>query len=276
MRRVATVGPVTMVSPAAAGPELGDLLRYWRRSRRMSQLDLANQAETTARYVSFVETGRANPSRHMVIRLAEALQVPFRERNDLLLAAGFAPRYAQRPLDAAPLRHLHAALDAMLAQHEPYPAVLMDRGWSILRGNQGARRLFGTLLAPAPLPADPNVLRLMIAPGPVRDAVLNWPAVVTGLLGRVRREAVGGVLDAGTAALVEELVRLPEVALLAAADNAPPEEPVIDVRFRVDGVRLAFFSLLTTVGTPADVTAQELRVEAFFPADDATRAAWVS
>ena len=266
-----------MISPAISPttPGLGDLLRYWRRNRRMSQLDLANQAETTARYVSFVETGRANPSRHMVLRLAQALQVPFRERNELLLAAGFAPRYAQRPLASAPLRHLHAALDALLAQHEPYPAVLMDRGWTVLRANEGASRLFGTLTAPAPLPDAPNVLRLMIGPGPVRDAVLNWPVVVTSLLGRVRREAVGGVLDSGTAALVEELVRLPEVATLDAADD-PPQEPVIDVRFCFGGARLAFFSLLTTVGTPADVTAQELRVEAFYPADDATRTGWAS
>jgi transcriptional regulator with XRE-family HTH domain len=271
---VATVGAVTMVSPPIA-PHLGDLLRYWRRSRRMSQLDLANQAETTARYVSFVETGRANPSRQMVLRLADALEVPFRERNGLLLAAGFAPRYAERPLDSAPLRHLHAALGALLAQHEPYPAVLMDRGWSVLRANQGAQRLFGTLMAPAPMPAEPNVLRMMIGPGPVREAVLNWPAVVAALLGRVRREAVGGVLDERTAALLRELTGLPEVAAVPVRDG-PPEEPVIEVQFRFGAARLAFFSLLTTVGTPADVTAQELRVEAFYPADDATRDAWTA
>lgn len=251
---------------------IGDLLRYWRGTRRISQLDLANQAETTARYVSFVETGRANPSRHMVLRLADALDVPFRERNELLLAAGFAPGYPHRPLESAPLRHLHSALDSMLAHHEPYPAVLMDRAWTVLRGNAGARRLFGTFLDPLPRPA--NILRMIIAPGPVREAVLNWPAVVTGLLGRVRREAVGGVVDPATVALLAELRGLPEVAALDLAAG-PPQEPVIDVRFDVHGVPLAFFSLLTTVGTPADVTAQELRVEAFYPADDRTREAWL-
>jgi transcriptional regulator with XRE-family HTH domain len=258
--------------PATAG--LGDLLRHWRGARRMSQLTLAVEAATTARYVSFVETGRANPSRDMVIRLATALDVPFRERNALLVAAGYAPRYAEVPLGDAALRHLDAALTAMLAHQEPYPAVIMDRGWNVLRANAGAARLFGGLLHPEPMPVPTNVLRLMIGPGPVRDAVLNWEAVVVTLLARVRREAVGGVLDPATSALLAELSALPEVAAVRQGD--PPTEPVLDVRFRFGARDLAFFSLLTTVGTPVDLTSQELRVEEFFPVDDATRKAWAT
>ncbi len=260
---------VTSVPVAA---DFGAVLRHWRSVRRMSQLDLAVEARTTPRYVSFVETGRANPSREMVSRLADALDVPFRERNALLVAAGFAPRYPELPLDCAALRHVNAALGTMLAHHEPFPAVVLDRGWTVLRANAGAQRLFGGLAHPEPLPEPANVLRLMIGPGPVRDSVLNWESVVATLLARVRREAVGGVLDAGTAALLNELVRRPEVAAIGQAE--PPAEPVLDVRFRFGGHHLTFFSLLTTVGTPIDLTSQELRVECFFPVDDATREIW--
>jgi transcriptional regulator with XRE-family HTH domain len=258
--------------------EFGGLLRWWRAERRMSQLDLASEAMTTPRYVSFVETGRAQPSRQMVVRLARALDVPLRERNGLLLAAGFAPLYAKGRLDAPQLARVETALRSMLAQHEPFPAVVMDRGWDIVRVNDGARRLFGALFAPAPLPDEGNnVLRLMIEPGPVRGHVANWIDVVPALLDRARREAVGGVLDATTAALVEGLRARPEVAaLLASPDPMAPTAPVIDVQFALDGTTLSFFSVISTLGTPTDVTAQELRLEAFFPSDEATRDAWTA
>lgn len=243
--------------------ELGDLLRHWRRVRRMSQLDLAIEARTTARYVSFVETGRASPSRDMVGRLAVALDVPLRERNGLLVAAGYAPRYADRPLDDDGLRQVNAALEMMLAQHEPFPAVVMDPAWTVLRANGGARRLFGGLLDPLPVPSPANVLELILGAGPVRDSVLNWEPVAATLLARVRREAIGGVVSPAVAA------RLPDVADV-------PAEPVLEVRFRFAGRAVAFFSLLTTVGAPTDVTSQELRIEAFFPADDATRSWWLA
>ena len=257
----------------AAG--LGDLLRHWRAVRRISQLDLASVAGTTPRYVSFVETGRARPSREMVLRLARALDVPLRERNGLLLAAGFAPLYPVAPLGSAQLGRVEAALTSMLDQHEPYPAVVMDRGWNVLRANRGARLLFGRLLAPDPMPEPANVLRLMIEPGPVRRSVLNWAAVVNALLERAGREAVGGVFDRDTADLVRRLRARPDVAEVL-ADPVPtaPTVPVIDVRFAVDDEVVELFSVVSTIGTPVDVTAQELRVEAFFPADGDTRAAW--
>jgi transcriptional regulator with XRE-family HTH domain len=259
-----------------AGSGFGALLRWWRAERRMSQLDLAAEAMTTSRYVSFVETGRAQPSRQMVVRLARALDVPLRERNGLLLAAGYAPLYRRDRLDAPQLARVETALQSMLAQHEPFPAVVMDRGWHIVRVNDGARRLFGALFAPAPLPDEGNnVLRLMIEPGPVRDRVVNWPDVAPALLERARREAVGGVLDVDTAALVERLRALPDVArVLVAPEAVAPTAPVVDVRFALDGTTLSFFSVISTLGTPTDVTAQELRLEAFFPSDDATRQAW--
>lgn len=259
--------------------ELGDLLRHWRAVRRRSQLDLASEAGTTPRYVSFVETGRARPSRQMVLRLARALGVPLRERNGLLLAAGYAPVYPLAPLDSPQLRRIEVALRSMLAQHEPFPAVVMDRGWNVLRANDGATALFGGLLAPEPMPDPANVLRLMIEPGPVRRSVVNGDEVVPALLERASREAVGGVFDRVTAELVERLRAQPDVAALAAGpagEGAAPAStvPVIDVRFRWDDVVLSFFSVVSTVGTPIDVTTQELRVEAFFPSDEATGDVW--
>lgn len=255
-----------------SGQTLGDLLRYWRRTRGTSQLDLASAAATTPRYVSFVETGRAHPTRHMVVRLARALDVPLRERNGLLLAAGYAPSYPHAELEAPELAQVSTALTAMLTRHEPFPAVVLDRGWNVLRANKGATRLFGGLLAPAPLPDPPNVLRLMIEPGPVRNAVLNWTQVAPALLDRARREAVGGVLDLATAELVRELRALPELA--AAGEPSTTSTPVLDVRFRWQDTEFAFFSVVSTIGTPIDITAQELRVEAFFPADETTSTEW--
>lgn len=265
----------TVTSSGSGG--IGALLRWWRAVRRMSQLDLASAAMTTPRYVSFVETGRAQPSRQMAVRLARALEVPLRERNGLLLAAGYAPLYRQSGLEAPELARVETALASMLAQHEPFPAVVMDRGWNIVRVNGGARRLFSALFAPAPLPDEANnVLRLMIEPGPVRDHVANWPDVVVSLLERARREAVGGVLDADTAALVERLQARPDVVAITTSAPETPTAPVIDVRFTLDGATLGFFSVISTLGTPTDITAQELRVEAFFPSDDTTRQAWTS
>lgn len=250
--------------------DFGELLRRWRGVRRTSQLELASAAGTTPRYVSFVETGRSQPSRQMVVRLARALDVPLRERNDLLLAAGFAPLYPLGSLEGPELELVQRALASILDQHEPFPAVVMDRRWNVLRANGGAAWLFGSLLHPAPVPDDANVLRLMLEAGPVRDAVRNWDDVAPALLDRARREAVGGVLDPETSALVDRLGPHGVVC----TDGARSGGPVIDVQFEVGDDVLSLFSVVSTVGTPVDVTAQELRIEAFFPSDDATRHAW--
>ena len=260
-----------------AGTELGELLRHWRRVRGKSQFELALDATTTPRYVSFVETGRAQPSRQMVVRLAGALDVPLRERNGMLLAAGYAPLYTAGTLDGPELDCVRDAIRAMLAQHEPFPAVVMDRAWTVLQANGGARRLFGTLYAADPLPDPANVLELMIAPGPVRDAVVNWSDVVPALLERCRREAVGGVLDGETSKRIARLRELPDVtALLHDVAPGTGAVPVINVVFAFGASELGFFSVVSTIGTPVDVTAQELRVEAFFPADAVTHEAWTA
>jgi transcriptional regulator with XRE-family HTH domain len=261
-----------MTSPRTA---FGELVRYWRRVRSMSQLDLAAAAATTPRYMSFVETGRARASRDMVLRLAAAMDVPLRDRNGLLVAAGFAPIYPEHDLDHPEIERVMAAVERVLDRHAPYPAVVMDRRWDVVRVNTGAARLFAGLCAPEPVPDPANVLRLMLEPGPVRAAVENWDEVAPALLERARREAVGGVMDLTTAELVQRLRTGDDAAVFAAAPRSiAPLIPIVDVQFTYGDSTLRWFSVISTIGTPVDITAQELRIESFFPADDETAARW--
>lgn len=259
-------------STASDSTTFGDLVRYWRRLRAMSQLDLAAAAATTPRYMSFVETGRSQPSRDMVLRLAVALDVPLRDRNGLLVAAGFAPLYPEHDLEHPAMEQVMEALRRMLDQHAPYPAVVMDRGWNVVRVNAGAERLFTGLCAPDPVPEPANVLRLMLEPGPVRSAVRNWDRVAPSLLERAHREAVGGVMDLATAELVQQL-RAGADAVTTPRSIAPLV-PIVEVEFAYGDGTLRWFSIISTIGTPVDITAQEVRLEAFFPADEETAARW--
>jgi transcriptional regulator with XRE-family HTH domain len=261
-------------SIATRDTNLGDVVRFWRRARGMSQLDLAVAAATTPRYMSFVETGRSQPSREMVLRLAVALDVPLRERNGLMMAAGFAPIYSERELDDPAIEKVRWALDRMLDQHAPYPAVVMDRGWNVVRVNSGAARLFAGLCAPDPVPDPANVLRLILEPGSVRSAVENWREVAPALLERARREAVGGVMDVTTAELIQRVRTGADAAVFDTPRSIAPLVPVIDVAFTFGDRSLRWFSVVSTIGTPVDVTAQELRFEAFFPSDEETATSW--
>jgi transcriptional regulator with XRE-family HTH domain len=251
---------------------IGVLLRQWRKSRRLSQLALAAEATVSLRHLCFIETGRARPSRTMVLRLAEALDVPLRERNALLLAAGFAPMYYESALDGPELAAVRGALDAILGQQEPFPAVVMDRDWNIRQTNVAATTLFERLGAGhSGPPGEPNVLRMMLHPEGVRRYVVNWPDVAEALIRRVRREAVGGVTDERARRLLGEVLAYPGVPQPPAAADDKPLLPVVPVRFARDGAEFAYFSTVTTLGTAQDITLQELRIECFHPADEATR-----
>jgi len=254
--------------------DVGPLLQHWRKARRLSQLALAAEAAVSIRHLCFVETGRANPSRTMVLRLAEVLDVPLRERNTLLLAAGFAPVYQESKLDAPALAAVRGALEAILAQQEPYPAVVMDRDWDIRHANKAASRFFGFLQTghAASPPGPANVLRMMFHPDGVRRYVTNWPDVAEALVRRARREAIGGVTDERAQRILHEVLAYPGVPVsLASLDAAVPLPPVVPVRFARGDRQFDFFSTVTTLGTPQDVTLQELRIECFFPANNATR-----
>jgi transcriptional regulator with XRE-family HTH domain len=237
----------------------------------LSQLALANEAEVSARHICFLENGRAKPSREMIVLLATVLDVPLRERNDLLLAAGFAPVYKETALDAPELLPVHQALTAILRKQEPFPAVVMNRRWDVLETNAAAKRFFGYLLGESAAAAPNNVLHMMFDPLAVRPYVSNWQEVAESLLRRVQREAVAGMKDAAVEQLLSALLSYPgvprrwskpslEVALV----------PVIPVRFCKDGNVFNFFSAITTLGTPQDITLQEVRIECFFPADEGT------
>jgi transcriptional regulator with XRE-family HTH domain len=250
---------------------VGELLKQWRRIRRKSQLDLALDARVTQRHVSFVETGRANPSREMLLTLADALDIPFRARNDLFLAAGYAPVYRETNLEDEEMSLARFALDRILEQHEPFPAVVMDRRWNLVRTNRGAERLFGSLIDLGAIPPPANVLRLMFDPRWIRPAIANWQDVAHALIQRVHREAVGGVPEPQTLELLEELLGAPGVpADWRQVDVALPLTPVIPIEFRAAGETLRYFSMVTTLGTPVDITLQELRIESFFPGDAST------
>jgi transcriptional regulator with XRE-family HTH domain len=254
--------------------EVGSLIAYWRNLRRKSQLALATEADVSPRHVSFIESGRANPSREMVLLLARVLDVPLREQNRLLTAAGFAAAYRESELTAPQLAVVKQALDAILAQHEPYPAVVLDRRWNVTGTNAAADAFFGFLLAGQAAPAPANVLRLIFHPEGLRRWIANWDDVAESLLQRVHREAVGQVVDDELRALIAEVCAYPGVPdKWKRPDLATQLLPILPIRFERDGKRFAYFSTVTTLGTPVDVTSQEARVECFFPVDEETRRA---
>jgi transcriptional regulator with XRE-family HTH domain len=252
---------------------VGRLLKHWRQLRHKSQLTLALEAEVSPRHLGFIEIGRARPSREMLLTLAGALDVPLRERNELLLAGGFAPVYHETDLSEPSMAAAKQAVDRILQHQEPFPAVVMDRRWNILQANDAASRFFGQFVDLAAEPSPLNVLKLMFDPEKVRPFVRNWESVAEALIQRLHRETVGGVVDEGTALLLEELLRYPDVPQrwrIADLGNAP--SPLLPIEFQTGDTILRYFSTVTTLGTPRDVTLQELRIECFFPADAETEA----
>ena len=247
-------------------------LRWWRQRRGFSQLDLAGAADTTQRHVSFLESGRAGPSREMILRLAAALDLPLRQQNALLLAAGFAPAWRQSDLSAPDLARVASALDFMLAQQEPYPAFVADRRWTLLRANAGAGRLTEFLVGPAPAsPAEPvNLAVALVDPDGLRPFIVNWEEVALYFLRGVQADAIADGTPE-TAELLERLLGFPDLpALSRALPQGDALAPVLSIHFRRGETSLHLFTTIATLGTPHDVTLQEIRIECFFPLDDAT------
>ncbi len=244
---------------------LGHLLRYWRQQRGKSQLDLSLDAGVSQRHISFVESGRSVPSREFLLILSRALDIPLRERNLLLLASGYAPIYAESAWDAPEMAVVTRAIERMLKQQEPYPALLLDRYWNVLKTNEAAPRFFGSFVDLAARKSPRNLLHLMFDPDGLRPFVEGWEDVASGLLQRVHREAAGHVLDQKTIDLLNELRKYPGVRQLSTPAKSPGA--VLPLTFVKGAVRWSFFSLITTVGTPRSITAQELRIESMFPAE---------
>jgi transcriptional regulator with XRE-family HTH domain len=253
-------------------------LRWWRKRRGWSQLELAGRADVSQRHVGFLELGRASPSREMVMRLAAALDVPLRQQNSLLLAAGFAPVWHETDFAAPALAEVRQALDYMMAQQEPFPAVV-DRHWNLLKANSGAARLVEFLVGPLAPDANVNLADALVAPDVLRPFLVNWTDVVRYFIRSVEADATADA-SAGTAALLERLLQYRGVreALKGGLVDAAPS-PVLPMHFRKDAVSLRLFTTIATLGTPQDVTLQELRVECFFPMDAETAStlrAWAS
>jgi transcriptional regulator with XRE-family HTH domain len=255
--------------PAAAArtppAHIGDHLREWRQRRHLSQLDLAGDAEISARHLSFVETGRAAPSRDMVLRLAERLEVPLRERNVLLVAAGFAPAFPQRSLDDPALKSARAAIDLVLKAHEPNPALAVDRHWNMVSANRMVTPLLEGI-APDMLAPPLNVMRLSFHPKGLAPCTVNLAEWCGHLLERLHRQCEAAA-DAHLVRLYDELKSYPIPARAGplAADNV-----AIPFKMRFGGEILSFISTTMIFGTPMDITLSELALETFFPADDLT------
>lgn len=255
-----------------ARPSVGELLREWRHRRNRSQLDLSIEVGVSARHLSFVETGRSRPSPELVLALAEHLEVPLRDRNTLLLSAGYAPRFTETSLDDAAMARVRATLQRLLDAHDPMPGVVIDRAWNVLLANEGALAFTDGvpdhLLAPRM-----NVFRLCLHPEGLAARTVNFAEWAAYLLGQIRR-TVARTGDAELEAIEAEVRAYPNVVALGNRPlPAPPDDPVLLVPVTMvgaDGVELSMFTTLTTFGTPRDVTLDELAVELFFPADDAT------
>lgn len=245
---------------------VGDLLREWRRHRRLSQLDLATGAEISTRHLSFVESGRAQPSRDMILHLAEYLDVPLRERNALLVAAGFAPAFRERALDDPALASARATIELLLKGLEPYPALAVDRYWQLVASNQATLRLLGGV-APALLAPPVNVLRLSLHPGGLAPRIRNLGQWRAHLLHRLRQQ-IDASHDPQLIALLRELQALPAPA--GAGDIDAPSAIAVPLQLEVDGQVLSLLSTTTVFGTPVDITLAELALEAFVPADAET------
>ena len=259
----------------APAHEIGPMLRRWRSTRGMSQLALAEQAEVSTRHISYLENGKAQPSREMVLVLASALDVPLRERNALLIAAGFAPVYRESGITEPHMEHVRRALDFILEQQDPFPAMVMNREWDLALTNAGAVRLLEHL----PVDAQAlgararNIMHMLFHPAGLRPYIVNWDEVARVSMARLLREAQEDPRDGGLHTLISSLMAYPDMPQRYAEPSpAHASQVMVEVQIRHEGVELRLFTMIASLGTPVDITAQELRIESYFPADERTEA----
>lgn len=244
-------------------------MRYWRGKRGFSQLRLSTESGISQRHISFLESGRSQPSREMILKLGIVLDIPLRQRNVMLLAAGYAPAYQERSLSDPEMQAVKQALDFMLQQQAPFPALVVDRLWNLVMSNGPAGRMIHWLLDGPP--ASGNVIRLMLDPAGLRPCIVNWEEVSADVLQWIQREAMSDGPGSEATVLLEELLAMPGVRTASKLANLDRRAlPFLPFTVRKDGVELNLFTTITTLGTPHDVTLHELRMEAFFPADAAT------
>ena len=268
--------PTLSTRPA---PNFGHLLRDWRQHRRLSQLALSSRSGISQRHISFLETGRARPSRPTVIALSDALDIPLRERNALLQRSGFAPAYTEAPLNDRVMSLFREALDLALEHHEPYPALVLDGRWNMIMANRGAMRFFGQFVDPFEAltaigsPSEFQVVRLCLDERGLRPFIVNWEELTYSFLQRARRALLLNPNDPLLPFLVEEILQAPGAPPgWRAPDWTTPPAPAINMVMRSGDVTYSLFTMLAHFGSPQDVTVEELSVETFYPADEATKA----
>ena len=260
------------MTSARSRASVATLLRQWRERRKTSQQALALDAGVSTRHLSFVETGRARPNRDLLLSLARSLDIPLRARNELLTAAGFAPIYRETKLDAPAMTQVRRAVDFMLKQQEPYPAIVLDRHWNIVAANDAMSRLTRLFLSPqeAAAAGAPNIMRLTYHPKGLRSWIVNWEETASAYIQWLHRDLLR-TGEEKTAALLDELLSYPGIPReWLSLDIDASTDPFLAMEFRKNDVRLRFFTTIASLGTPYDITLHELRIESFFPADDAT------
>lgn len=261
------------VDPNEGSVTFGALLRQWRLARHKSQLDLATEADVSTRHVSFVETGRTQASRDMVLLFAQVLEVPLRDRNLMLTSAGYAPLYSETPLSAPEMSQVRGALEFILQRQEPYPAVVVDRHWNVVLHNSASEHLWSLFVDMKAIPRDVarNVMRMVFDPRALRPSIVDWNRVAGGLLQTIHRETMRGIADGETHRLLADLLSYPGVPTSwSDADCNLGKDAMMPFELRKDDLAVKLYSFNTTLGTPRDVTLQEIHIECFYPADEAT------
>jgi len=274
------VPPLTTANPDQKH-SFGLLLKQWRSQRGFSQLDLSVTSQVSQRHISFLESGRAKPSREMVLQLATVLEIPLRQQNLMLTAAGFAPIHAETDLAAPEMASVRKAIDFMLRQQEPYPALVVDCYWNLLLANDAATRLLTTFIEPDQLQArfcrdgKINLMRAVFHPQGLRPFIVNWQEFSEHLLQRLHREAIAEGEHEQSTLLLHELMSYPGVSEIWRTANHPAQNTLLlTIHLKRDELELQFFSTIATLGTPYDITLQELRIESLFPADEISDRTW--
>ncbi|WP_295617653.1 helix-turn-helix domain-containing protein [Chamaesiphon sp. GL140_3_metabinner_50] len=259
----------------------GMLLKQWRDRRSFSQLDLALTSQVSQRHISFLESGRAKPSQEMVLQLATVLEIPLRQQNLMLSAAGFTPIHTETDLSAPEMSPVRKAIDLMLRQHEPYPAFVVDRYWNLIMTNNGATRLLDAFIDRDKINAlfyadgKINLMRALFHPQGLRPFIVNWESFIDHLLQRLHRETLVEREGDKSTVLLTELMSYPDVAKVwQTADRNVQNTLLLNIHLQRDDLELKFFTTIATLGTPYDITLQELRIECQFPADAATERNW--
>ena len=259
----------------------GTLLKQWRDLRSFSQLDLALTSQVSQRHISFLESGRAKPSQEMVLKLATVLEIPLRQQNLMLSAAGFAPMHSETDLSAPEMSPVRKAIDLMLRQHEPYPAFVVDRYWNLILTNNGTTRLLDAFIDRDKMHAlfytdgKINLMRALFHPQGLRPFIVNWESFIDHLLQRLHRETLVEREGDKSTLLLNELMSYPDVAIIWQTANRNVQNTLLlNIHLQRDDLELKFFTTIATLGTPYDITLQELRIELQFPADAATERNW--